>query len=206
MQPLLAAQKLSRVSCHTVSNATVREGTYSLIHEYQQSMLVSETCSPEACTIRPQCRALDPTFSNLIPQPKHLSCAQAARAARKLIIESRRAAVWEGVYRLASEYPARTACLLRSIQQGYKEMSTKVPCAQAALAARKLSIESRRTAFDAAVREGAYSLDEQAAAPKALGDLLEALAGAVFCDSGGDFERTWQVPSQEPSHGHAVVA
>ena len=67
------------------------------------------------------------------------------------------------------------------------------PCAQAGLAARKLSIESRRAAFDAAVREGAYSLDEQAAAPKALGDLLEALAGAVFCDSGGDFERTWQV-------------
>ena len=24
-------------------------------------------------------------------------------------------------------------------------------------------------------------------------DLLEALAGAVFCDSGGDFERIWQV-------------
>ena len=43
------------------------------------------------------------------------------------------------------------------------------------------------------MREGAYSLDEQAAAPKALGDLLEALAGAVFYDSGGDFERTWQV-------------
>ena len=32
-----------------------------------------------------------------------------------------------------------------------------------------------------------------AAAPKALGDLYEAVAGAVFVDSGGDLEVLWKV-------------
>ena len=77
--------------------------------------------------------------------------------------------------------------------QACLEVCTQLGPVQEGVAVRKMGIESRRAAFDGAVREGAYSLDEEAAAPKALGDLLESLAGAVFYDSGGDFERTWQV-------------
>ena len=34
-----------------------------------------------------------------------------------------------------------------------------------------------------------------AAAPKALGDLFESLAGAIFVDSGGDLTILWKVQS-----------
>ena len=35
--------------------------------------------------------------------------------------------------------------------------------------------------------------EQFAAAPKALGDLYEAIAGAVFVDSGGDLTTLWKV-------------
>lgn len=44
---------------------------------------------------------------------------------------------------------------------------------------------------------------EQVEVPKALGDLFEAVAGAIYLDCGADLERVWEIysPILKPSIG-----
>lgn len=58
---------------------------------------------------------------------------------------------------------------------------------------RGLASKQEQAAVDAVVREMTFGQQDDAPPPKALGDLVEALIGAVFVDSGFDEDTTWQV-------------
>ena len=57
----------------------------------------------------------------------------------------------------------------------------------------KLSLEAKRAVYDDTVLEAGFGHSQISAAPKVLGDVVEALAAAVFLDSGRDLELTWGV-------------
>ena len=57
----------------------------------------------------------------------------------------------------------------------------------------KLSLEAKRQVYDQTVQEAGFGHSGISAAPKVLGDIVEALAAAVYLDSGRDLELTWRV-------------
>lgn len=57
----------------------------------------------------------------------------------------------------------------------------------------KLSLEAKRRVYDETVQEAGFGHTEISGAPKVLGDIVEALAAAVYLDSGRNLELTWQV-------------
>ncbi|KAK9823040.1 hypothetical protein WJX81_002311 [Elliptochloris bilobata] len=54
------------------------------------------------------------------------------------------------------------------------------------------STEALRAAYDGMVAAG-FGQGDELAAPKVLGDLVEALTGAIFLDTGQDLDATWKV-------------
>ncbi|KAK9795892.1 hypothetical protein WJX73_009969 [Symbiochloris irregularis] len=55
--------------------------------------------------------------------------------------------------------------------------------------------EAQRRVIDAAVNDISFGREGMEPPPKALGDMVEAIIGAVFIDSAGDLNATWQVVS-----------
>ena len=47
--------------------------------------------------------------------------------------------------------------------------------------------------YDRTVTEAGFGHSDISGAPKVLGDIVEALAAAVYLDSGRDLELTWKV-------------